>query len=63
LRTGVVSIRYAMLMLDDDLADGVTLTGERGFVSDIDVLVLAMLLDGLLETLDALHEGRSGFVT
>lgn len=50
-------------VLDDDLADGVILTGERGFVSDIDVLVLAMLLDGLLETLDALHEGRSGFVT
>lgn len=39
------------------------LTGERGFVSDADVLVLAMFLDGLFETLDALHEGRPGLVT
>lgn len=37
------------------------LTGEGRLVLDVDVLVLAVLLDGLFETLDALHEGRSGW--
>ena len=36
------------------------LTGEGRLILDVDVFILAMLLDGLLETLDALHEGRSG---
>jgi hypothetical protein len=45
----------------DDLAP--RHTSERGLISDVDVFVLAMLLNGLFETLDALHEGRSGLVT
>jgi len=36
-----------------DIADG-----EGSLILDVDVLVLPVLLDGLLETLDALHEGR-----
>jgi hypothetical protein len=38
------------------------LTGKRGLVPEVGVLVLLMALDGLLEAADALHAGRKAVV-
>jgi len=38
------------------------LTGQRGFVFEVGVLVLLMALDGLLKAVEALHAGRKAVV-
>jgi hypothetical protein len=38
------------------------LTGQRGFVFEVGVLVLLMALDGLLKAIEALHAGRKAVV-
>ena len=38
------------------------LTGQRGFVFEVGVLILLMALDGLLKAIEALHAGRKAVV-